>query len=71
MAQLVKNLPVMQETQEMGVRYSRLGNGNLLQYMPKKSNGERSLVCYNLKGIQARAPFRTKAKLLTILSETL
>ena len=36
----------------------------------KKSNGERSLACYNLKGVQARAPFRTKAKLLTVMSET-
>ena len=37
----------------------------------KKSNEQRSLVCYSLKGVQAHVPFRTKPKLLSMTSQTL
>ena len=53
MAQTVKNLPALQVTQEMRVRF--LGEEDSLEeewqptpaFLPRKSHGQRSLVGYN------------------------
>ena len=58
MAQQVKNLPAMQDTQEMGVR--SLGREDPLEedwqptavFLLGESHGQRSLVGYSLKGSQ-------------------
>ena len=62
MAQLVKNLPAMQETQEMWVW--ALGQKDPLEeemqptpvFLPEKSHGQRSLVGYSPKGRKESDP---------------
>ena len=53
MAQLVKNLPAMQEMRVQPLGQERApgeGNGNPLSFCPGKSHGQRSLAGYSPRG---------------------